>query len=120
MSRAFLSALGLMVLMSVMTAGGQVLLKGGMRGRTRPSGPLQMIRFTLHPQILAGLFLALTAPLVYIQALKLLGLSAVYGLNGLSYFFVYAFSRIFLDEKGSRLHLAALLLIAGGVAVWSI
>lgn len=116
----FLSAFLLMILMGMMTAGGQVLIKLGMMGRERPAGIFTMILFCLNLQIITGLMLALSAPLVYIQALKLLGLSGAYGLNGLSYLFVFAFSRIFLGEKGSILHLAGLLLIAGGVAIWSI
>ena len=116
----FVQAFLLMVLMGVMTAGGQIFLKLGMKGRERPSGVWGMILFCLNIRILTGLFLALTAPLVYIRALAFLGLSGTYGLNGLSYFFVFAFSRIFLNEKGSLMHLAGLILIAGGIALWSI
>ncbi len=115
----FMTALLQMTLMGLMTAGGQLFIKLGMKGRARPVGLVEMVRFCLNPLILSGLFLALAAPLVYIQALKLLGLSAVYGLNGLTYLFVYALSRIVLKEEGSLLHLAGLVFIAGGVFVWS-
>jgi len=116
----FLSAFLLMILMGIMTAAGQVLIKLGMLGSESPSGISAMVRVCLNFRIITGFMLALSAPLVYIQALKFLGLSATYGLNGLSYIFVFAFSRIFLGERVSVLHLAGLVLIAGGVAVWSI
>ena len=120
MTPEFIQALGFMILMAAMTAGGQVLIKLGLN-KTRPvPGLPRMIRACGHPAVLAGLFLALGAPLIYLKALALLGLSSVYGLNGISYFFVYAFSRFVLKEKGSLLHLAGLVLIAGGIVVWSI
>lgn len=117
---SFMAAFLLMTLMGMMTAGGQVLIKLGMKGRERPAGITGMILFCVNLRIIVGLLLVLIAPLVYIQALKHLGLSGAYGLNGLSYIFVFAFSRIFLGEKATILHLAGLILIVGGVAVWSI
>ncbi len=120
MSAPFLKALGLMTLMAGMTAGGQVLLKLGLDAAGFTLSFRSLFSLMLKPKVLMGLLLALAAPLVYLKALSLLGLSSVYGLNGISYFFVYFLSRFILHEKGSSLHLAGLLLIAGGITVWSI
>ncbi len=116
----FIRALGLMILMAAMTSGGQVLIKLGLNKTGPAKGLRGMIFACLQPSVLTGLCLALGAPLVYLKALALMGLSSVYGLNGISYFFVYALSRTVLHEKGSLLHLAGLILIAGGIVVWSI
>ena len=120
MKEGFFHALFLMILMAGMTASGQVLVKAGLKkGKILPGIP-GMVRACFRPFVLTGLMLALAAPLVYLQALKILGLSSVYGLNGLTYFFVYALSRFVLKEGGTRLHLAGLILIAGGVVLWSV
>jgi len=110
----------LMLLMCLMTGAGQVLVKKGMTGRQRGAGLTGLIRFFLHPLLLGGMLLVLGAPLIYIRVLADLGLSGAYGLNGISYIIVYALSRIVLKEEGSWLHGAGLILIAGGVFVWSI
>ncbi len=110
----------LMLLVCIMTAFGQVLAKQGLTGRSRGPGFTELIRFLVHPRIIAGMLLVLGAPLIYIQVLKRLGLSGAYGLNGLSYLIVYSLSRLILKERGSALHTAALLLISGGVFIWSI
>ena len=110
----------LMLLMCLMTSGGQVLIKKGLNKRTVQPGLPGLVRSFFQPYLVAGMLLVLGAPLLYIQVLRQLGLSGAYGLNGLSYIFVYALSRLVLKEKGSCLHAAGLILIATGVFVWSI
>lgn len=115
-----LQALLLMTAMSLLTGTGQIFLKKGLLQETPAKGIFPMIKLCFRPLILGGLILALLAPLVYLRALALLGLSGVYGLNGISYFVVYGLSRFILKERGSYLHLVGLVLIGGGIALWSL
>jgi drug/metabolite transporter (DMT)-like permease len=115
----FYQALIFMILMTLMTALGQILLKIGVSRQKRPHNVRSLFFFILDLPVLGGLLLALAAPFVYLKALSHLSLGELYGLNGLSYFFVFILSRIILKERGNWFHWAGLILIALGIALWS-
>lgn len=109
-----------MLIMCILTSVGQVLVKKGINIRKeRGMNSLSFLYF-LQPHILSGIFFVLISPPIYIHVVRLSGLSAAYGLNGLSYIIVYALGSLFLKEKGSMLHTAGLIFISTGVFIWSI
>jgi uncharacterized membrane protein len=100
-----------MLIMCIFTSTGQILVKKGInRGRI----------FYKEPYIYLGGVLIILAPMLYLQAVKRVGLTNAYGLNGLSYLIIYFMSLVFLKERGSLLQTVGLFLITGGVIIWSI
>lgn len=100
-----------MILMCIFTSTGQVLVKKGInRGR----------KFYNEPLIFIGGLLIVVSPILYLQVIRVIGLSNAYGLNGLSYLIIYIMSIFFLKEKGSFFQSIGLIFITGGVLIWSI
>lgn len=102
----------LMLLLSICTTSGQILVKKGINRKMYP--------FYLDPLIISGGLLVMVAPLIYIQVLKLIGLSNAYGLNGISYIMIYIFGIIFLKEGASKQKTIGIILITTGVLIWSL
>lgn len=109
-----------MVLMGLMTAAGQVLVKKGLNQQAARGLSLGQIRFYLNPRFFLGGALVLTAPFLYLEVLSRLGLAAAFPLNGLSYPLVYALGILCLGEKGNRRQTAGVLVIFAGITLWSI
>lgn len=97
-----------MLIMCLFTSSGQVLVKKGINNKT-------------HKKLFisSGGLLIITAPLLYLKVLKEVGLSNAYGLNGISYLFIYIMAMVFLKEKGSLFQTIGILLITIGVIIWS-
>lgn len=98
-------------IMCLLTSTGQILVKKGINKGTK---------FYKEPLIFLGGILIIVAPLLYLQVLKIIGLTNAYGLNGLSYLIIYFMSILFLKEKGNIQQTVGLLFITGGVIIWSI
>jgi len=102
-----MTAVLLITIMVCLTTFSQYLIKSALNDRQR---------FKL---VLGVLFMA-GAPLLYIKAISLKGLTSVYGLNGLSYLLVFLVSVFLLKEKAGKYHMAGILLISLGVILWNL
>lgn len=100
-----------MALMCLSASTGQILVKKGLNRKKA---------YYLDPFIFAGVFLVLLSPFLYMKAVQTAGLSGAFGLNGFSYIIVYLLGITVLGEKGSLLQTLGILLISGGVFIWSI
>jgi len=100
----------IMTAMCLTASTGQILVKKGIN-RKKPN--------YLDIYIFAGGFLVVLSPLLYLKAVSMVGLSGAFGLNGLSYIIVYILGVAILREKGSFLQTLGILLISGGVFIWS-
>lgn len=110
----------IMIAMCFFTSTGQVLVKRGINQRMVQGVTLKNLLYFFEPHILIGGFLVLISPLLYLKVLSLTGLSEAYGLNGLSYIIVYLMGVFILKERGSFLQSLGILLITGGIILWSI
>ncbi len=110
----------IMIIMCLFTSSGQVLVKKGIERRGKEGiSPLKLLYY-FESHILAGGLLILFSPLLYLKVLKLTGLSGAFGLNGISFIFVYLMGVFILKERGSFLQTLGIVLITGGILIWSI
>jgi len=100
-----------MTAMCLSASTGQILVKKGLNRKRL---------HYLDPYIFAGVALVLLSPFLYMKAVQMAGLSGAFGLNGISYIIVYLLGVTVLREKGSFLQTLGILLISGGVLIWSI
>lgn len=110
----------IMILMCLFTSSGQVLVKKGIEDRGQEGASPRNIRYYFEYHIIAGGLLILFSPFLYLKVLKLTGLSGAFGLNGISYIIVYLMGVFILKEKGSFLQTLGIILITGGIVIWSI
>lgn len=108
----------LMVLILLMVAAGQTLLKKGIQ-LSREAGKSRMAAL-FHPLVLTAGLLVAASPLLYVLVVSRLGLSAAFGLNALNYPLIFLLSRFFLKESSNHWHWSGLILISAGVFFWSL
>ena len=104
----------LLVIMTVFTASGQLLIKRGTAGLSWGRSIKAFFVSLKNPFIISGLFLALAAPLLYIRALGTIPLSKAFMFNSLSHVFVFLAGKFILGEKAGFLHWLGISLIAAG------
>ncbi len=113
-----MTAFLLMILILLMVAGGQTLLKKGIQaGRERGWSRLASL---FHPLVLLAGAMVLASPVLYVRVVAILGLSSAFGLNALSYPLIFLLSRFFLKETSNPWHWSGLILITAGVFAWSL
>lgn len=119
----------LMILVVVLSAAGQVLVKAGANltlpgNATTAPGPFGrvrgFVRRAMNPWLVAGIACVALVPLLYTRALAGLALSAVYGATGLSYPLVILACFLFFKERIRGRQIAGGILIVTGFLVWSI
>ena len=104
----------LLIIIAVMIASGQVLLKKGLSSVIRGNGIKAFIMSLSYPPLFAGVVLIMTAPLLYIKALEDLPLSAAFMFNSLTHLFVFLAGRFILGEKAGLLQWIGIALIITG------
>lgn len=115
-----MKAILLMLSVCLLNTLGQILAKKGINRQKEKQNSSKGILFFFEPKIIAGSLMALVAPLFYIKAIEAAGLGQIYGLNGLNYLIVYTAGILLLKEQGSTRKTLGILLIAGGIALWSL
>ncbi|HUW69446.1 MAG TPA: multidrug resistance protein [bacterium] len=117
-----------LVLVVVLSAAGQVLVKAGAnltlpRQDEAAAGPfwrlLVFARKAMNPWLVAGIACVALVPLLYTRALAGSALSTVYGATGLSYPLVIGASALFFGERIGRRQIVGGVLIVAGFIVWS-
>jgi len=108
----------LMVLILMMVAAGQTLLKKGIQAGQKAGRGRAASLF--HPLVILAALMVVLSPVLYTRVVAGLGLSSAFGLNALNYPLIFILSRVFLSEKSNRWHWTGVLLISAGVFVWSL
>ena len=108
----------MMVLILLMVAAGQILLKKGIQ-LSRDAGKGR-IASLFHPLVLLAGVMVAASPLLYVLVVSRMGLSSAFGLNALNYPLIFLLSRFFLKESSNRWHWSGLILISAGVFFWSL
>lgn len=118
-----------MILVVVLSAAGQVLVKAGANLTLPRDGELPapgvlgrlsaFVRKAINPWLIAGIAFVALVPLLYTRALAGSALSAVYGATGLSYPLVILASALFFGERIGRRQIVGGILIVAGFLVWS-
>lgn len=103
--------------MALLVAAGQVNLSRGARSIRLSGSPGTIFRSFINRYILTGLVFVLTAPLLYIRALREIPLIKAFMFNSLTYLFVFLSGRFLLKEKAGILQWAGLLLIMAGFLI---
>ena len=108
-----------LVLRSLLTAGGHLLVKraGAAAGTAEPALFLRML---VRPGMIFGGACVLCAPPLYFFALTKLDLSSAYAFTALTYVLVSAGSRWLLGEHANAWHTTGVLLIAAGLVFWNL
>jgi uncharacterized membrane protein len=116
-----------LVLVVVLSAAGQVLVKAGanltLPRQDEAAGLFRRLlvfaRKAMNPWLVTGIACVALVPLLYTRALAGSALSTVYGATGLSYPLVIGASALFFGEKiGGRQIVGGVLIVAGFI-VWS-
>jgi len=108
----------LMLMILLMVAAGQTLLKKGIQaGKASGKG---LIGSLFHPFVILAALLVLASPFLYTRVVARLGLSYAFGLNALNYPLIFILSRVFLSEKSNAYHWTGIFLITSGVFIWSL
>ena len=105
---SFISAVGLVVLSTVLGSFGALMLKKG-------SGRFSLKTLLSNHTVILGFVLYFFSTIVFIPSLKVLPVSIAYPITSLSYIWTVILSVFFLKEKVERKKLAAILLIIIGV-----
>lgn len=117
-----------LVLVVVLSAAGQVLVKAGAnltlpRQDEAAAGLFRRLlvfaRKAMNPWLVTGIACVAIVPLLYTRVLAGSALSAVYGATGLSYPLVILASALFFGERIGRRQIVGGLLIVAGFIVWS-
>ncbi|MBI9102825.1 MAG: EamA family transporter [Spirochaetales bacterium] len=104
----------LLIIMAIITASGQMLIKKGAVHIIRNRGFITLILSFIDPYLLAGLFFTLTAPLLYIRALSSLDLGKAFMFNSLTHLLVFLSGRFILKERTNIFHWLGLSLVTAG------
>ncbi len=122
---------GMLLLVVLLSAAGQVLVKAGaertLPGEDEPgrSGSPVLKRFAaflgraMNLRLVCGAACVALVPLIYTRALSSLPLSRAYGATGLTYPLVIGAGALFLRERVGIRHAVGSLLIVGGFLLWS-
>jgi len=107
-----------LVIMILLVSGGQICMKLGAVRVVYERGRLQF-RSLFNPFLIAGGLMVVFAPLLYFSALRDIPLSTAYGFTGLTYIIVFLGSYFILKEKITIFHVAGIILIGAGFALWN-